>query len=100
MILQLDPMALTALTDTQMSAVEYVLRKSKEASEKVYPQLLNKVLRLGFTEKDLERWDILVLCALLSRMRLVGYLTSQVWSISSFIYLQEEEYFVNFILLV
>ena len=52
-------MALTVLTDTQMSAVEYVLRKSKEASEKVYPQLLKKVIRLGFTEKDLERWDIL-----------------------------------------
>ena len=53
-------MAMTVLTDTQMSAVEYVLRKSKEASEKVYSKLLNKVLRLGFTEKDLERWDTLI----------------------------------------
>ena len=52
-------MTLTVLTDTQMSAMEYVLKKSKKASEKVLPQLLKKVLRLGFTEKDLERWDIL-----------------------------------------
>ena len=52
-------MTLTVLTDTQMSAMEYVLKKSKKASEKVFPQLLKKVLRLGFTEKDLERWDIL-----------------------------------------
>ena len=62
---QLDPMALTVLTDTQMSAVEYVLQKSKEASERAYPQLLNKVLWLGFTERDLERWDILEPCVFL-----------------------------------
>lgn len=49
-------MTLTVLTDTQMSAIEYVLKKSKEASESVYPQLLKKVLRLGYTETDLERY--------------------------------------------
>ena len=52
---------LTVLTDTQMSAMEYVLRKSKEASERVYPKLLKKVLRLGFTETDLERYTLDVL---------------------------------------
>ena len=48
-------MVLTVLTDTQMSAMEYVLRMSKEASELVYPQLLKKIVRLGYTETDLER---------------------------------------------
>ena len=66
---QLDPMALTVLTDTQMSAVEYVLKNSKEASQRVFPQLLKKVLQLGFTEKDLERWDILF--AMLTVIRII-----------------------------
>ena len=62
-------MALTVLTDTQMSAVEYVLKNSKEASQRVFPQLLKKVLQLGFTEKDLERWDILF--AMLTVIRII-----------------------------
>ena len=66
-------MALTVLTDTQMSAVEYVLKKSKEASQKVFPQLLKKVLKLGFTEKDLERWDILF--AMLTVIRIMRIIT-------------------------
>ena len=67
-------MALTVLTDTQMSAVEYVLRKSKEASEKVYSKLLKKVIRLGFTEKDLERWDTLFFMFTVTRiMRIIAH---------------------------
>ena len=66
-------MALTVLTDTQMSAVEYVLKNSKEASQRVFPQLLKKVLQLGFTEKDLERWDILF--AMLTVIRIMRIIT-------------------------
>jgi len=61
-------MTLTVLTDTQMSAIEYVVRKSKEASESVYPQLLKKVLRLGYTETDLERYRCYMLTNLIRCM--------------------------------
>lgn len=35
-------------------AVDYVREKSKKDSETVYSQLLKRVLRLGFSEKDLK----------------------------------------------
>lgn len=53
--MQLDPMALSVLNDTQVRAVEYVIQQSKRDSEHSYPALKAKVMRLGYTEKDLER---------------------------------------------
>ena len=53
--MQLDPMALAVLNDTQMSAVEHILKVSKKATESLLPRLKEKVLRLGYTEKDLEK---------------------------------------------
>lgn len=53
---QLDPMALAVLNDAQARAVEYVINKSKVDSERRYPELKSKVERLGYSEKDLERY--------------------------------------------
>ena len=50
----MDPMALSVLNETQMAAVEYVMKRSKDESEHVYSDLKSKVLALGYTEKDLE----------------------------------------------
>ena len=42
------------LNETQMKAVQSVVRKSKKATESHLPWLKARVLRLGYTEKDLE----------------------------------------------
>ncbi len=49
-------MALGVLNDTQMAAVAFVIEKSKKASERLYPSLKDRVTRLGYTEKDLDRY--------------------------------------------
>ena len=51
----MDPMALSVLNETQMAAVEHVMERSKVDSERVYSDLKNKVLSLGYSERDLER---------------------------------------------
>lgn len=51
-------MALAVLSDTQARAVEYVIKKSKVDSERRYPELKSKVERLGYSEKDLERYCV------------------------------------------
>ena len=48
-------MSLAVLNEAQMSAVEYVMEISKTESESVYKQLRDRVVGLGYTEKDLER---------------------------------------------
>ena len=53
--IQLDPMALAVLNDTQSAAVEYVINQSKASSDRVHSALLKKVCRLGYTEDDMER---------------------------------------------
>ena len=54
-LVQLDALSLSVLTDAQMAAVEYVMTKSKEDSEQVQHLLKEKVLALDYTERDLER---------------------------------------------
>ena len=51
-------MALSVLNETQARAVEYVMQQSKSHSERIYSSLKAKVERLGYTEKDLERYII------------------------------------------
>ena len=48
-------MSLAVLNETQMSAVEHVMEISKKESESVYTQLRDRVVGLGYTERDLER---------------------------------------------
>ena len=50
-------MALSVLNDTQARAVEYVIQKSKIDSECRYANLKARVERLGYTERDLERYS-------------------------------------------
>ncbi len=52
--MQMDPMALSVLTETQMAAVDYVMKRSKVEAESAYPELKRKVVSLGYTEKDLD----------------------------------------------
>ena len=54
-LVQLDALSLSVLTDAQMAAVEYVMTKSKEDSEQVQHLLKEKVLALDYTGRDLER---------------------------------------------
>lgn len=46
---------MSVLNETQMAAVEHVMERSKVDSERVYSDLKNKVLSLGYSERDLER---------------------------------------------
>ena len=48
-------MSLAVLNETQMSAVEHVMKISKKESESVYTRLRDRVVSLGYTERDLER---------------------------------------------
>ena len=48
-------MSLAVLNETQMRAVEYVMKVSKKESESVYTQLRDRVIGLGYTERDLEK---------------------------------------------
>ena len=52
---QLDPMSLAVLNEKQMRAVEYVMEISKKESESVYTQLRDRVVGLGYSERDLEK---------------------------------------------
>ncbi len=51
---QMDPMALSVLTETQLQAVQYVMDRSKFDSESVYSELLSRVVSLGYSKRDLE----------------------------------------------
>ena len=52
---QLDPMSLAVLNEKQTRAVEYVMEISKKESESVYTQLRDRVVGLGYLERDLEK---------------------------------------------
>lgn len=52
-ILQLDFMALSVLTPTQMKAVEYVTQRSRKESEALHRKLKARVVKLGYSEDDL-----------------------------------------------
>ena len=50
-----DAISCSVLNDTQHKAVEYVLRKSKESSDKIYPFLKCRVRHLGYRNADLDK---------------------------------------------
>lgn len=51
----MDPLAVSVLTGVQEEAVDFVRRRSKEDSSKLYPALCKKVVKLGYTPKDLQK---------------------------------------------
>lgn len=53
--MDLDAISCSILNDTQHEAVEYVLRKSKESSDKIFPYLKCRVRHLGYKNVDLEK---------------------------------------------
>lgn len=51
----LDATAIAVLNETQRRAVDYVIERSRTESDKVYPSLVERVCRLGYLEKDVQR---------------------------------------------
>ena len=54
-VLQVDPLAVSVLTAVQEEAVDYVRKKSKADSHRLYPALCEKVMKLGYSPKDLQK---------------------------------------------
>ncbi len=50
-------MALSVLTPTQQDAVDYVRTRSKAEASDQYPALCTRVIKLGYTPKDLQKYD-------------------------------------------
>ena len=55
-MIQIDAMALSVLTPTQQNAVDYVRKRSKAEASDQYPELCTRVIGLGYTPKDLQKY--------------------------------------------
>lgn len=54
-------MALSVLTPTQQCAMDYVREQSKSEASDRYPELCMRIIKLGYTPKDLQRYCIITL---------------------------------------